>query len=379
MNRLTKTLRRLSPFVVIAVATLATSAAAQQGTPGWNAWIGCWAPDLGTDAFAPPSGEPSALCVIPAGAAGGVELLSIEDGSIVDREFLGMSDSGAVTERDGCSGTETLTWSADGQRVFQSGSFNCPGDLRRESSGIFAISRSGEWIAVEAVSVAGEAEVRAITYRPADAVAEQMDEVREAIEGRSMAIDAARSAAGARVEIEDVLEAERTVDVAAVEGWLIEQEQSFGVDAARLIELSEAGVSDRLIDLMVALSYPRVFAIDRTSREGEIADREGSPRRPTRGGMPVYYPRYGGYYPGYMGGGWYGRPVIVVRDPDIRQGNSGGRAVKGRGYTRGNSGGSGSPSVPQTSGSPSGGSDVGSSGGGGGGSSETPRTAKPRS
>lgn len=377
MNRLTNSLRTLSLFAVMAVATLATGAAAQQGGPGWNAWIGCWAPDLGTDAFAPASSEPSALCVIPAAGAGGVELLSIEDGSIVDRELVGASGSEAAVERDGCTGAETLTWSADGQRIFQNGTFDCPGDLRRESSGIFAINRSGEWIAVEAISVAGEPEVRAVTYRPAPMVAEQIEEVRQAVDGRSMAIDAARSAAGSRIEIDDVLEAERTVDVAAVEGWLIEQEQGFDIDAARLIDLAEAGVSDRLIDLMVALSYPRVFAIDRTSREGEIAERDGSRRRPTRGGMPVYYPRFGGYYPGYMGGGWYGRPVIIVRDPDIRAGNSGGRAVKGRGYTRGNAGGSGSPSIPQASGSPSGGGQVESGGGNGG--SDTRRTAKPRS
>lgn len=378
MNRLTLSLRTLGLSALLAVGTLATGAAAQQGGsgPGWNAWIGCWSPDLGTDAFAPPSGEPSALCVIPAG--GGVELLSIEDGAIVDREVMGVSGSQAAFERDGCTGTETLTWSADGQRIFQRGSFECPGALRRVSSGIFAVNRSGEWIAVEAVSVAGEPEVRAVTYRPAPTVAEQIEEVRQAVEGRSMAIDAARSAAGSRTEIADVLEAERLVDVAAVEGWLIEQEQGFDIDAARLIALAEAGVPDRLIDLMVALSYPRVFAIDRTSREGEIADREGGPRRPTRGGIPVYYPRFGGYYPGYMGGGWYGRPVIIVRDPDVRSGNSGGRAVKGRGYTRSNGGGSGAPSIPQASGAPSGGGQV-ESGGAGGGGSDTQRTAKPRS
>ena len=378
MDRLTISLRTLCLFAALAVATLATGAAAQEGSPGWNAWIGCWAPDLGTDAFAPPAGEPSALCLIPAAGSGGVELLSIEEGSVVDRQLVGVSGSEASVERDGCTGTETLAWSADGQRIFQNGNFDCPGDLRRKSSGIFAISRAGEWIAVEAISVAGEPEVRAVTYRPAPMVAEQIDEVRQAVDGRAMAIDAARSAAGSRIEIEDVLEAEQIVDVAAVEGWLIEQEQGFDIDAARLMALADAGVSDRLIDLMVALSYPRVFAIDRTSREGEIAERDGRPRRPTRGGMPVYYPRFGGYYPGYMGGGWYGRPVIIVRDPDIRPGNSGGRAVKGRGYTRSNGGGSGSPSIPQASGSPSGGGQV-EGGGGSGGGSDTNRTARPRS
>ncbi|MGH7713499.1 MAG: hypothetical protein ACREOG_19585, partial [Gemmatimonadaceae bacterium] len=172
----------------------------------------------------------------------------------------------------------------------------------------------------------------------------------------------------------------------------------FALDADKLIELEKVGVPPVVIDVMVALSYPRVFALDRSRVTGATRDRADEE---TAGGRTVYlygwdpfYSSYGsrygyGYGYGYGLGGWYygNRPVIIVRQPTSGDGEerAHGRVVKGRGYTRGTSGapadrGSTASGSRDQSGS-SGGS--ASSGSGSGSSSKSPssgsgRTAKPR-
>src|SRR6266849_3185920 len=79
----------------------------------------------------------------------------------------------------------------------------------------------------------------------------------------------ARAAASAPLAIDDVVEASRNVDGAVIEAWLVARGARFALDAKRLIALADAGVSPRVIDLMVALSYPKAFAIDAATRQGE--------------------------------------------------------------------------------------------------------------
>lgn len=363
-------------LLVFSVLPLGQASAQSGSGAGWNAWLGCWEP-VGLDPTASVDDARPALCVIPGATDAQVELVTVEDGVIVDRETLNASGAEVSSARDGCQGVESTSWSADGSRLYQESVFECPGELERRTSGIFAITPSLEWIAVEAVTVDESTDVRVVRYRPAPGVARSDRELSLALEGRAMAIDAARTSAAAPADFADVIEANTRASLPAVEAWLIEQEEGFDLDARRIRELAAAGVPEPLIDLMVALSYPDVFAIDRTSREGDLRENEGRMRgRRGGGGGPWYFPRYGGgFYPGYWGG-WYGRPVIVVRNPDFDV-DRGGRAVNGRGYTRrGSGGGSSTPSEPRTS--TGGGNGGGSIGGGGGGGSDTGRTAKPR-
>ena len=132
--------------------------------------------------------------------------------------------------------------------------------------------------------------------------------------------------------------------------------------------MDDAGVSDAVIDVVVAVSFPEHFAVD--------SDEDHRDRHYGYWGSPFYY---GSYYGGWGYGryGYYGRyggyynPVVVTVGPNRRSG--GGRMVAGKGY-RG----------PRDSGSSKGGSTVqgGSkkSGSSSAGSSRrsTGRKAKPR-
>lgn len=371
------------------IGTAPGTAAAQVPTGGgWSAWYGCWEP-IAPDLTLVREGVEAALCIVPESSDRTVEILTLEEGAIVGRETMSEVGLESSVSRDGCNGTERSRWSADGRRLYQWSELTCPGGIERRTSGIFGINPAGEWIVSEAVSVGDHTDVRVLTYRPVPALERTNREVAAALEGRSLAIDAARTLAAAPADLADVREASDEVDLAAVEGWLIAQDHGFEFDGATLVRLADTGMPETLIDLIVALSYPRVFAIDRSDRAGERRD-DGEDLRdwgPRRRPPPWYFPgSRGGYYPGWYGGGWYGRPVIIVRDPDdFDAPDRGGRAVNGRGYTRRpSSGDTGGSSGPRPSSGPSGDSSGGSSStgsvGSGSGSrgTDTGRTAKPR-
>ena len=190
--------------------------------------------------------------------------------------------------------------------------------------------------------------------------------------------------------------------------------------------LANAGVPDRVIDVLVAMSYPDAFAIaPSATTPGSLAINE--PRGGGGGGIgdlgsaeadcpplsfsvygwggcspfgyfpygylpygysPYGYSRYGYYSPYGTGfgayGGWYGagQPAVIVLKSGDNAGQHG-QVVNGRGYVQGRSGdtttatSSGGTSSTSSASSPSGSSSSGSSSSGSSGGGGD-RTAHPR-
>jgi hypothetical protein len=367
-------------FAVAATALLpaaSVSAQAPDADPRWQAWLGCWQPvdTPAAAAAAAPSASAAGqlVCVTPAAGGSAVDVVSVADGKVTARERVDATAQRHETTKDGCAGWESAEWSARGARVYLRSEYVCPGGVQRKSSGLLAVSPDGEWLDVHSVAAGASTGVRVVRYREASASAELPAELSAALQGRALAVSTARAAAAAPLATGDVVEAVRHVEVPVVEAWLAERGQGFAVDGKRLVELADAGVPGRVIDMMVALSYPRVFAVDPASRQGELRTTVDSGRRAqgyaTEGrlgpvvfvdrygyspyGWSAYSP-YGGYLYGYgRGYGWYpgGGPVIVIRDPNGGgQPARRGRAVNGRGYTRGDgASGTGEEAVPRAS------------------------------
>lgn len=408
---------------LVAAAALSTAAVAQEADSRWLPWLGCW--EAGGDATAP---EDLMVCVRSLGNGGGVEIVSMVDGEVASRRTLIADGERHDITEDDCSGWQSASFSADGRRVFLRSELTCEAGATRTASGIMALATPGEWLDAGAVGLDGERIPRGFRYRRAtdtpDEFALPADRAARAREARVIA------AAGP--SLDDVREASKMVDPEALVAFLIERDHAFDLDAAALEELADAGVPADVIDVVVAVSYPWTFAIDREAMRTALRPRtrSGEARRGRRGwygdpfgwgGWGGRYGRcywgswywslycapysyglygwgwgYGGWYDGY----WYGysRPVIIVRD---RDGGTAGRAVRGRGYTRGGRpagsdggryaqprGSSGSSDLSRPEPSMSGGRGGGGGGGsaspggyrgGGGGSSDTgARTARPR-
>ena len=435
----TMTKAAIALAATILAATPATGIAQSDRDGRWEAWIGCWAPEGGT----PRDAAVRAVCVIPAGTQA-VELVTVADGKVASRERIDASGTPTPSTRESCAGEDAARWSADGRRVYLTSRHAC-GATKVTESGIMALPSANEWIDVRGVSVAGgPADVRVRRYvLLADASSlprELAAEVGAAMGERPMLRAAVRANAAAELGMEQVIEASRSADASVVEAWLVENGDGFDVEAAQLRQLAKANVPDRVIDMVVALSFPDRFAVARrpggtdvrpqvdttVTRPTDVASRYGDLYGYNRRGrqcedellgMPAsrcYLDSPYGYAPyGYSPYGWGGStwgygygyapgtsPVIVVRD-----GKDGGRVVKGKGYTRGesddatsgraaqprtrtgdggnsgnsgNSGSSGDRATTRSNGGSSSGSSSTKSNEGSSGTSSTGRTAKPR-
>jgi hypothetical protein len=429
---------RLGVLLVGLMLSAATAASAMPAgnaslAPGWQAFIGCWEPIAAPVGALPVvSGalpEPATahlVCVVPVEGTSAVDMITIVDGKIVERERVDATGTQSPTRKDDCSGTRSAAWSTVGQRLYLRSDLVCDGGLRRTSTGVISMTSMNEWVDVQSVAVGAQTAVRVLRYREARQGAAIPTEITAALGSRPFSVSAARLAATAPVSPADIVDVSRHLDADGAEVWLLEQKLAFTADAKRLVELTKAGVPESVVDVVVALSYPRRFTIDVNQRE--IALLPGEPRgggSTTRSGIAGYDPMYGGWDPYYgsrygrgyyspygysqygygygygSGYGWYpgGRPVvIVVTDPTQAGPKVEGRAVKGRGYTtrtrptaadptpdrsrsgRSSSGSSesGSSSGGSSTGSSSGSSSSGSSSSGSSSGESTGRTAKVR-
>ena len=416
--------------IVLAAATTA-SAQTRQPDMRWRPWLGCWS------TVSPNTTQP--VCVVPAPGTSAIDIVVVGDGKIASREHIEANGERRRSERDGCTGWESAQWSADSRRVYLQSESECSAGQKRTSSGLIAMSPQGEWLDLVGVTLGDNTGVRVLRHRAMGPTPIVPAEIASALERTAPSFrDAAvRNTVAGPISTPEIAEASRQLKPQVVEAWLSESGQEFTVDAKRLVALAAASVPDRIIDVIVALSYPTAFAVRPSAtapglltsdepRGGGRPDSLGfgdaasnlncspfgfsvygwdgcSPFGYSPYGLPLgfnyspfgfMYSRYGfgavdylGYgglgYNGY-GGGWYlaSQPTVLV----LSGGNNGagaqhGQVVNGRGYVEG---GNASSAVPISSGSSSSGSSSSGSSGStsspssGGGDSGGGRTASPR-
>jgi hypothetical protein len=367
---------------VLITALSAVSAAAQTPDARWNDWLGCWslvadgnvarlppAEDAAggvTGPIRPGSSRSARVCVSP--NQGGAELRTLVGEQQVLSQTIIADGADHRVNDGGCTGTQRARWSDDGRRLFTRAQVTCDGQPSRTVTGLALIAPDGDWVDVQAVTIGDTDSVRVRRYRPP---------VEQANKGVP--------AAAVRLQIEHVKEATRYVSPRAIEAALMETSARFPLSSRALVDLDKAGVDDRVIDLMVALSYPRSFAIRPSGPDDRL-----TPFPPFLPGAdfidasyeyPYFYgPYYSNYYYSpyffspfgysylrYYGGGF--SPVAVIVPGENGGGGAGpgrnlppenGRVINGKGYTvvdrRGDvasSGGSGGGEASTRSGSSS--------------------------
>ncbi len=373
-------MRRSMIRAVVALSGLAVMAPAGIGaqmTPSpWEPWVGCW--DRATTEIA--TIEATRVCILPTNSPAVVDLVSVVGENITSRQRLDATAPEHAVEQENCRGTERVN--ATGTRAYLRTTMTC-GAQGRLINSVMAFTATGEWLDVRGVAFGSNVGVRASRYRETPATAQLPAEVVAALRGQPRGMHAARIAATGALRPSDIVEASRYLEIGVLQTWLAERGQGFGLDARQLVALQESGVAPSVIDVMVALSYPEVFALDRT----RLGDAPPDTRGEVRGGEVFgggMYDDYGyGYDPygyGYgRGMGWYSgrQPVVVVQRPADAEAEDHGRVEKGRGYVSGRDDGS-RAGTERSSGS----GRAGSSGGSGGSStdkgSSTGRKAKPK-
>ncbi len=393
----------MNRYLVIAgaalvAASVAPKVGAAQSTQSdqWLAWQGCW--------HAEGDETTNLLCVVPEGL--GVRMVSLVAGVVQSESRIVADGQPRQVNQEGCQGTERADWSTDKTRLFLHSDQTCGAGITRKVSGIISMISPSRWVTVQSVTSGNtQAAARVIQYTAVEPT-NLPDFVSQALRGNRLARETARVAASSRVELSDVREAVGKVESGVVENWVTATNQTFDVDAKKLVNLADNGVPANVIDALVAVSNPRHFEI-RTGAPATLNEPENNRRDGRRNAYdcdPMYswwdysysgycsrYNRYGGYY-GYSPYGYdyyrwgsNGTPIIIVRGDNDGDGQVSNAKATKRGYTRGSSNSSGSSSssgkssVSSSGSSSTSGSSGSSSGSSSSGSSTTTtRTAKPR-
>jgi hypothetical protein len=387
-------------------------------------WLGCWRLD---DDLA---GTGARMCITP--EKNGVRLQTVVGANKgIDELVIPDGQSRPIQDAE-CKGSEQSEWSKDGARIFRSTTVTCGKEAARTIKTVAFLAPGPSWVNVQHVSgEAANTSVRVQRYRRA---ANQKLADGSTAQQPDAATAMRTTQEQTRWSVEDVIEASTKLPAEAMQAALTEVHHPFDLNKKTLVALDEGGVTESVIDLMVALTYPKRFVVERRgggSAPTGIMTGTGwfDPFMPgmMSMGLDCYTPYGYGYrsYYSMCGGGiypfasnyygynlyGYGYPysnygwVDVGQYPPVTGGGGGiaepqgeGRVVNGRGYTQirnresepspristsGNgagwngSGGGGVSSGGYSSGS----SSSGSSGGGGGASSggdSGARTAVPK-
>jgi hypothetical protein len=390
-----------------ALLVLASAASAQtQVSPGWSSFSGCWVPvaNEATVGSRVGSTENPVVCVVPSGA-NAAELATFVGGRQTELVFVEADGNRRNVNRQGCAGWEKSEFSADGRRLYLRSEQTCAGGLKRTTTGIFALASNGDWINVANVDADSANSVVVSRYAATTIPASIPADVRSQFAGRELSDRTARTAAQREVSANAVIEASKFTSTPAVEAWLAELEQDFELDENLLVRLVDAGVAPSVIDVMVAVSNPKVFSVratgsgvrtDESEVYGTRRDRYASCISPVLDPWAWYsydpcdpYRRYSyyrsyryrygydqyygnGYYSPYYGYGNYGNPVVIIVNGSgtgIRHGRMTKDGYRSGGTTSGSSGSSSRGAGVNTSRGSSSGSS--SSGGGDGGRTAT--------
>jgi hypothetical protein len=293
-----------------------TPVGAQQEAPPdarWLPWIGCWRP----------AGQQSLdgslrVCVVPAGAAG-ARIMTVAGGAVAAEETIIPDGAAHPSDEPSCRGSRRSEWSPDGLRLYASAELTCADQPARKVSGLSTLTTGGEWIDVQVVVSGSQERVRVRRYershdQPPDPSLIPLE----------VAASAAKSPPGARLTIAQVTEASSRVLPRVLEALIFETKSTFPIDRKELIAMDDGGVPDEVIDVMVALSFPRKFNIRRSTGASSWGGFSYFSLSPF--GFPYWSVDGDYYYPGWgidAGGGG----VVLPAEAH-------GRAVNGRGYTQ---------------------------------------------
>ncbi len=391
-----------------AIAQQAPRAATDDGAR-WQPWVGCWqlldedvkdqfdvsADEVGkADRRPQPERRVSGTQVCVARQGRGVTLTTVVGAQRVLEETIVADATDHPIEEADCRGTKRSEWSGTASRLYTRAEITCAEQPLRKISSLTTMMPGPTWMDVQLIDIAGSKSIRIRKFQRVPETGQARRDFVAPFGGESA------------WTIADVKEASARLAPETVQAALVELKSGFNLSAKQLLDLDRSGVPDSVIDLMIALSYPKRFVVERAARTS--AGSYGGFYDGALGGLwpwiadayfwPSYYSpftyRYWGYYDPYYvpNSGYYyiGSPGSPGSTGSTPTASGEGRVVDGRGYTRittreaepirtgSGSGGtngtmsSGGSSSDGSSGVSSGGYSNGGGGGGGG------RTAVPR-
>lgn len=336
---------RISSLLAAALVLAAVPARAQNASldSRWTSYLGCWQ-SVGL--------KVTTVCLLPVGGGeSAVDLVTIDSGVVTSAERIVAGQRVSTTHGE-CMGWQIAEWSTVSDRLYLQSEETCPGAGTRTATGLITLSHDGSLLYIQGGAIRRKTGVQALRYSEGtnQELPSEVRDARDAIRTDFTTRARAHATAVARIAVEDVTEASRHLEPDVVEAWLMERGGPITVDAERLVAMANAGVPSSTIDVLVALAYPNVFAINGRHAQAQLGDYAA----PTFGTLDAcdldygydygygspYCGGFGGYgygYPGFYPG--YGYPYVIVYTGSGSGGavdaHRHGRVVNGKGYQEG--------------------------------------------
>jgi hypothetical protein len=310
----------------------------------WLPWIGSWRLVSNTVNTTDRDLEGEyVLNISPGKRETAVTLKAFQDETVLFEDTIVADGSSQSLKDKECSGWRKYSWSDTGKRLLFESESSCPGELPRKISGISLIDDHGEWLDIQLLQDQNERIITVRQYSP-------IDEAKDLTGLGIRATRRAHLAPGANFSINEIIELSNKVASEVLEAAIMELHKPFKINSKTLVHLADAGgVPTPVIDLMVALSFPEKFHVERdTIYLAEKADSTSS--GPGRG-YPyppyMYYTVFDPFYPWYWTpytypyyrysywGVWPCYGCYPGTGPGGGDGQrTSGRLVAGHGYTR---------------------------------------------
>ena len=233
-----------------------------------------------------------------------------DDKILVEEEIIADGLQHPLTDKK-CSGYYMYSWSETGKRLLFNSESNCPGNTQHKISGMSIINDNRDWLDIQLLQTGSEKAISIRRYRSVDNGS--------IIPGRYTPdkIGISRIAAGKNFSIDEIIELSKKIEPEVLEAALLEIRKPFPINSKQLIKLSDSGVDSRVVDLMVALTFPEKFTVGQEAVSLMMAERPGNnyPRYRFVNDYYSYYcpilpwhwtsSSYMSYIYGYSYYGWY--------------------------------------------------------------------------
>ena len=243
----------IGPSPATATVTAAATTATAAGDARYEPWLGCW--DLEIDRRAGRI-APTRLCLLPADE-GGVRILTISGPTVASTESLVVDGKAHPVSAPDCRGTEQTDWATTLPGFFRSGTVTCGSDTaaRRVSSLAF-LRTDGAWIDVQAATVGAQTSIRIRRFRRSTD-----QSLPPGAANRNQAYAAPRRERSAPWTAANVIEVSGKLPTEGVEAVITELDRPIELKKKQLLAMADGGVDERVIDLLVGLTYPEKFVV----------------------------------------------------------------------------------------------------------------------
>jgi len=255
--------------VIVFLMTLAdTTSASEQTETGsyqnldsrWLPWVGSWI--MVPNTFSPTEGtvkEQYLLTISPGGNEQSVTMKGYRNEEVLSEENIIVDGARHPLSSDKCTGWYMYSWSETGKRLLLHSESSCSGETLHLISGMSIIDDNGEWVDVQLLQNGKEKAVNIRRYKNVD----NASITPGGISANNPAF--ARISSGSSFSINEIIELSAKVEPEVLEAALMELRRPFPINSKQLERLADSKVPSEVVDIMVALSFPDKFTVERST------------------------------------------------------------------------------------------------------------------